>query len=323
MTIPYARLGASRLDVSRLCLGAMNFGRLATADESFEILDHAQAQGINYIDTSNSYSTPEETGISERILGEWFAQGGGRREKTVLATKVFEDTSSWPNNGGLSALNIRRACDASLKKLQTDYIDVYQMHHIDRGARWEEVWEAYEVLRMQGKILYAGSSNFAGWHLALAQGEARKRHFLGLVSEQHMYNLAERTIELEVLPAAQHLGIGVIAYSPLAGGLLTDPASSTGRRSTAEFAARAERHASQLTRTAALAAELGASVSQLALAWLLSRPGLIAPIVGPRTVEQLNSLLPATELQLEQSVQDELDAIWPGPGGAAPEAYAW
>lgn len=319
----YTSLGSSRLDVSPLCLGTMNFGRHASADDSFEIMDAAHAAGINYFDTANSYSTPDHPGISEGIIGEWFAKGGQRREKTVLATKLFEDTDPWPNNGGLSALNIRRACDASLSRLGTDYIDVLQMHHVDRGARWEEIWEAYEVLRAQGKILYAGSSNFAGWHLAVAQNAAEKRNFFGLVSEQSVYNLAERTIELEVLPAAQHLGIGVVVWSPLSGGLLTEPtAGTTGRRASAEFVERASRYTDQLAGTRAIASDLGATVSQVALAWLLTRPGIVAPIIGPRTLEQLTSLLPAADLTLGDAALAELDRLWPGPG-AAPEAYAW
>lgn len=320
----YAPLGSSRLDVSRLCLGTMNFGRHASAEESFGIMDAAIAAGINYFDTANSYSIPGHPGVSETIIGQWLARGGGRREKTVLATKLFESTDSWPNNGGLSALNIRRACDASLQRLQTDYIDILQMHHVDRRAQWDEVWEAFEVLRAQGKILYTGSSNFAGWHLALAQSAARDRHFLGLVSEQSIYNLAQRTIELEVLPAAAHLGIGVVAWSPLAGGLFAGaPADAVGRRASGDGDARAERYAPELRHTSALAAARGMTVPQLALAWLLSRPGITAAIVGPRTVAQLEGLLPAAQIALDDEVCAELDRLWPGPGGAAPEAYAW
>lgn len=319
----YSQLGVSRLEVSALCLGTMNFGRLASADDSFEIMDAAHEHGINYFDTANSYSVPTESGISERIIGEWFAQGGLRREKTVLATKMFESTDPWPNNGGLSALNIRRACEASLRRLGTDYIDIYQMHHVDRAARWDEVWEAFEVLRDQGKILYAGSSNFAGWHLAVAQAAAKERNFFGLVSEQSVYNLAQRTIELEVLPAARHLGIGVVAWSPLSGGLLAGGSSTSGRRSSPEAIARFAQHADQLEATARIASELSLTVPQLSLAWLLSRPGVVAPIVGPRTIDQLTQLLPAHEASLAVEVLDALDVIWPGPGGEAPEAYAW
>ncbi|WP_243075444.1 aldo/keto reductase [Microbacterium sp. SS28] len=319
----HTTLGRSRLEVSRLCLGTMNFGSHVDTQGSHAILDRAHAVGINYIDTANRYGPADRPHASEEILGEWFAQGGGRRERTVLATKVFEQTDAWPNNGGLSALNIRRACDASLRRLRTDHIDVYQMHHIDRGAPWDEVWEAFDVLRAQGKILYAGSSNFAGWHLAVAQGEARARGGLGIISEQSVYSLAQRTVELEVLPAAQHLGIGVVAWSPLAGGLLAGTGGSSGRRATPEFAARLAAHRDALDRTAALADEAGVSMPVLALAWLLSRPGVDATIVGPRTAEQLDALVPAAEVAVEPLVLEALDAVWPGPGGPAPEAYAW
>ena len=240
----------------------------------------------------------------------------------MLATKLFESTDPWPNNGGLSALNIRRACDASLTRLRTDYIDVLQMHHVDRGSRWDEVWEAFEVLRAQGKILYAGSSNFAGWHLAVAQHAAERRNFLGLVSEQSVYNLAERTVELEVLPAAEHLGIGVVIYSPLGGGLLAGESAEGVRAGSPEILARRERHREQVRATVAIADDLGATLPQVAIAWLLTRPAVVAPIVGPRTLEQLTSLIPAEALSLDAAVLEELDRIWPGPG-AAPEAYAW
>lgn len=322
MTVGYARLGSSRLEVSQLCLGTMNFGRSAEPDAAFEIMDAAHGAGINYFDTANTYSAPGKPSVSERIIGDWFEQGHGRRERTVLATKLFESTDPWPNNGGLSALNIRRACDASLSRLKTDYIDVLQMHHVDRGSRWDEVWEAFEVLRAQGKILYVGSSNFAGWHLAVAQHAAAQRNFLGLVSEQSVYNLAERSIELEVLPAAEHFGIGVVIYSPLSGGLLAGETAEGVRAGSPETVARRKRHGEQLRATAVIARELGATIPQVAIAWLLTRPAVVAPIVGPRTLDQLNSLIPAASLRLDSSVLEELDRIWPGPG-AAPEAYAW
>ena len=176
--------------------------------------------GINFFDTANVYGRSKGRGATEEIVGRWFAQGDGRRERTVLATKLYVDMGDWPNEGRLSALNIRRACDASLRRLQTDYIDLYQMHHIDRDTPWDEIWEAMEVLRAQGKILYVGSSNFAGWHIAKAQAAAAERHFMGLVSEQSLYNLIARKVELEVLPAAADFGVGVIPWSPLQGGLL-------------------------------------------------------------------------------------------------------
>ena len=216
----YTHLGRSGLSVSRLCLGTMNFGPQTNEADSFAIMDRAHEAGLNFFDSANVYGWVKGEGITEQIVGRWFAQGGGRREKTVIATKLYGSMSDWPNDTFLSALNIRRACDASLRRLQTDYIDLYQMHHVDRATPWEEIWEAFEVLRQQGKILYAGSSNFAGWHIAQAQEAARARHFLGLVSEQSIYNLLTRDIEREVVPAAETYGLGIIPWSPLHGGLL-------------------------------------------------------------------------------------------------------
>ena len=216
----FTHLGRTGLTVSRICLGTMNFGPETDEPTSFSIMDSALEAGINFFDSANVYGRSKGRGATEEIVGRWFAQGGGRREKVVLATKLYGDMGDWPNDGKLSALNIRRACDASLKRLQTDYIDLYQMHHIDRRTGWDEIWEAMEVLRAQGKILYVGSSNFAGWHIAKAQAAAARRNFMGLVSEQSHYNLLTRQIELEVLPAAQDYGLGVIPWSPLASGLL-------------------------------------------------------------------------------------------------------
>ena len=228
----YIHLGRSGLSVSRLCLGTMNFGPLTPAPEAHAIMDHAHEIGINFFDTANRYggvqSPPGQLaqhdqshpGWTEEIIGEWFAGGGGRRERTVLATKLYGAMGDWPNEGKLSALNIRRACEASLRRLGTDYIDLYQMHHVDRDTPWDEIWQAMEVLVAQGKILYVGSSNFAGWHIAQANDTAAARGFFGLVSEQSIYNLLTREIELEVLPAAIEYGVGVIPWSPLQGGLL-------------------------------------------------------------------------------------------------------
>jgi aryl-alcohol dehydrogenase-like predicted oxidoreductase len=231
----------------------------------------------------------------------------------------------WPNEGRLSVLAIRKACEASLTRLRTDHIDVYQMHHIDRDAWWDEVWQAMELLVQQGKILYVGSSNFAGWHIARANEIARARNFLGLASEQSIYNLSARTIELEVLPAVQEYGMGLIAYSPLAGGLLAGAVSKVeeGRRSSEYLQGEILEARDQLVQWESLCAELGERPSDVALAWLLSRPGVTAPIIGPRTVEQLNASMRALEIQLAPEVLAKLDEIFPGPGGAAPEAYAW
>src|SRR6478672_5796441 len=216
----YTHLGRSGLSVSRLCLGTMNFGPFTEEPDAHAIMDRAHDKGINFFDTANVYGWGENRGWTERIVGDWFAQGAGRRERTVLATKLYGDMGDWPNEGKLSALNIRRACDASLTRLQTDHIDLYQMHHVDRDAHWDEIWQAMDVLVAQGKVLYIGSSNFAAWHIVKANEAARRRHTLGLVSEQSLYNLNARMVELEVLPACADYGLGVIPWSPLGGGLL-------------------------------------------------------------------------------------------------------
>ncbi|HEY8451413.1 MAG TPA: aldo/keto reductase, partial [Natronosporangium sp.] len=211
----YRNLGRSGLLVSRLCLGTMNFGPQTSEPDSFAIMDRALEHGINFFDTANVYGWKLGEGVTENIIGRWFDQGGGRRDKVVLATKVFGKMSEWPNDRGLSARHIIRACEDSLRRLRTDWIDLYQMHHVDRSTPWEEIWQAMEVLVAQGKVRYVGSSNFAGWHLVAAQESAARRHFLGLVSEQCIYNLVTRHVELEVLPAAMAYGIGIIPWSPL------------------------------------------------------------------------------------------------------------
>src|SRR6185369_11875639 len=216
----YVQLGRSGVKVSRLCLGTMNFGPETSETDSFAIMDRALELGLNFFDTANVYGWKVGEGWTEQIVGRWFAQGGGRREKVVLATKVFGRMGQWPNQSRLSALHIRRACEESLRRLQTDHIDLYQMHHIARSTPWEEIWQAMEQLVSEGKVLYVGSSNFAGWDIATAQAAAKERHFMGLVSEQSLYNLNARMIELEVIPACRHYGLGLIPWSPLGGGLL-------------------------------------------------------------------------------------------------------
>jgi aryl-alcohol dehydrogenase-like predicted oxidoreductase len=320
----YRRLGRTALRVSPLCLGTMNFGPLTTEPDSHAIMDRALELGINFFDTANRYGGPKGPGTTEEIVGTWFAQGGQRREKVVLATKLFGPMTDWPNDGGLSARHIRAACDDSLRRMQTDHIDLYQMHHIDRSAPWDEVWQAMETLVLQGKILYVGSSNFAGWHIAQANEAAKARHFVGLVSEQSLYNLASRTIELEVLPAARFYGLGVIPWSPLAGGMLGGNLGSgdTARRKSVQ--PRYEHMRPALERWEKLCADLGEEPAAVALAWLLQQKGVTAPIIGPRTMEQLEGAsLRALEITLDGPTLTTLDEIFPGPGGRAPEAYAW
>ena len=321
----YVQLGRSGLKVSRLCLGTMNFGPMTTEPDSFAIMDQALELGINFFDTADVYGWELGEGITENILGRWFAQGGGRREKVVLATKVFGRMGEWPNQSRLSALHIKQACEDSLRRLQTDHIDLYQMHHVDRRTPWEEIWQAMEQLYREGKILYVGSSNFAGWHLAQAQEMAKQRHFLGLVSEQSLYNLNDRMIELEVIPACEAYGIGFIPWSPVARGLLAGALqpNTTGRRADEDLQETIEKCRPQLVAYEQLCKETGEAPAHIALAWLLHQPMVTAPIIGPRTLDQLDGTMRALELTLSKDVLKRLDEIFPGPGGAAPEAYAW
>jgi aryl-alcohol dehydrogenase-like predicted oxidoreductase len=321
----YTQLGRSGLKVSRLCLGTMNFGPFSTEAESFEIMDKAHELGLNFFDTANVYGWKLGEGVTEQIIGRWFAQGGGRREKTVLATKVFGRMGDWPNQSRLSALSIRQAVEGSLKRMQTDYIDLYQFHHIDRLTPWEEIWQACETLVAQGKVLYVGSSNFAGWQIAKANEAAKARHFMGLVSEQSLYNLKDRMIELEVIPACRDYGLGLIPWSPLGGGLLGGALEKLekGRRASEDKQKQIEENRPQLEKWEAFCKELGEQPADVALAWLAANPVVTAPIIGPRTLEQLTGALRALELKLDEATLKKLDEIWPGPGGEAPEAYAW
>jgi aryl-alcohol dehydrogenase-like predicted oxidoreductase len=318
----YTQLGRTGLSVSRFCLGTMAFGREADEPTSVRIMDRALELGINFYDTANVYGQPR--GITEEIVGRWLAQGGGRREKIVLATKVYGAVGADPNDRGLSAYHIRRACESSLRKLQTDHIDLYQMHHIDRATPWDEIWQAMEQLVHQGKVLYVGSSNFAAWHIAQAQGAAAARNFLGLVSEQSRYNLAARTIELEVIPACRALGIGILAYGPLRGGILAGGTqeATTGRRSSEGARKLFEKHKTQIDAYEALCREIGVEPAHVAHAWLLQRPGVTSPILGPRMVEQLEHSVKSAEVKLSDDVMARLDTIWQSPG-EAPESYAW
>jgi aryl-alcohol dehydrogenase-like predicted oxidoreductase len=321
----YTHLGRTGLRVSRVVLGTMNFGPQTSEEDSHAIMDAAHTQGVNFFDTANVYGQDKGRGATEEIVGRFFAQGGGRREKTVLATKLYGDMTDYPNDGKLSALNIRRALDASLTRLQTDYIDLYQFHHIDRDTPWEEIWQAIEVAVQQGKILYTGSSNFAGWHIAQAQEAAKARHFTGLVSEQSIYNLIVRDVEREVLPAAQAYGLGVIPWSPLQGGLLAgvlDKEAEGSRRRDGRAAESLEKLRPQIEKYEAFAAELGHSPAELALAWLLHQPAVTAPITGPRTMNQLDTAIASVDISLDADARGRLDEIFPGHK-TAPEDYAW
>jgi len=326
----YTTLGRTGLSVSRLCLGTMNFGPKTTESDSFTIMDRAIEHGINFFDTANVYGWKLGEGVTEQIVGRWFGQGAGRREKVVLATKVFGRMSEWPNDRGLSARHIVRACDDSLRRMQTDWIDLYQMHHVDRTTPWEEIWQAMGQLVDAGKVLYVGSSNFAGWHLAAAQEAANRRYFLGLVSEQCIYNLLTRHVELEVIPAAVHYGVGIIPWSPLHGGLLSGALrklreGNAGRSAEGRSSETLEEHRNTIEAYEKLCADLGHDPADVALGWLLSREGVTAPIIGPRTVDQLDASLGALSVDLDDATLAKLDELFPpvGSGGPGPEAWAW
>lgn len=333
MAVEHRRLGANGVLVSNLCLGTMNFGWVTEDKDAFAIMDRALELGINFFDTADVYGGwSQYRGKTEEIIGSWLAQGGGRRDAVVLATKVYNpadkpDEIAEPNHNGrsLSAMKIKRHAEGSLKRLQTDWIDLYQMHHVDREAPWAEIWEGFDNLQKQGKVVYVGSSNFAGWDIATACQEADKRGKLGLVSEQSIYHLDNRMIELEVIPAARHYGLGVIPWSPLGGGLLGGALEklASGRRASDDFAKRVEAKRPQLEKYEALCKELGYAPAEVALGWLLQNPVVTAPIIGPRTIEQLESAVKATEIEFTPEIMEKLDEIFPGPGGEAPKAYAW
>lgn len=332
MAVQHRRLGRHGVLVSNLCLGTMNFGWQTSEEDSFKIMDRALELGINFFDTADVYGWAVEHGLTEEIIGKWFAQGGGRREAVVLATKVFNPVSrkankAEPNSDGrsLSAVKIKKHCDGSLKRLQTDYIDLYQMHHVDRECPWSEIWEGFSSLTTQGKIVYTGSSNFAGWDIATANQEAFHRNMTGLVSEQSVYHLDNRMVELEVIPAARHYGMGLIPWSPLGGGFLAGALEkqSAGRRSSEDFQKKIEEGRDTLEAWEGLCKELGEPPAAVALAWLLHNPIVTAPIIGPRTIEQLESAIRATEISLDEETLKRIDEIFPGPGGEAPKAYAW
>jgi aryl-alcohol dehydrogenase-like predicted oxidoreductase len=326
----YTHLGRAGLKVSRICLGTMNFSLYIDEKASHAIMDAALDAEINFFDTANVYGhhwfepdAPNHPGMTEEIIGNWFAQGGGRRKKVVLATKLGHP--DMPDGKGSSARVIKKSCEDSLRRLKTDYIDLYQMHHIDRDTPWEETWQAMEQLVREGKILYVGSSNFAGWNIAQANEMAKSRHFLGLVSEQAKYHLAERLVEMEIIPACQEYGMGLIPWSPLGGGLLGGVLKKIeqGRRASGELQEQLKQFHPQVEAYEAFCDELGEEPAAVGLAWLLHQPVVTAPIVGPRTIEHLTGAsLRALEIKLSDEQLARLDEIWPGYK-TAPEHFAW
>jgi aryl-alcohol dehydrogenase-like predicted oxidoreductase len=333
----YVHLGRTGLRVSRICLGTACFGYISgkmfnnlemTEERSFQLMDLAIENGINFFDTADVYGWDQGVGLSENVIGHWFAQGNGRRDKVVLATKLYNAMSpkwpqeAWPNQKGISALRIKKACEDSLRRLGTDYIDLYMMHRIDRSAPWEEIWQAMEQLMREGKVLYIGSSNFAGWDIARANELASSRNFLGLVVEQCAYNLLNRKVEMEVLPACAAYGIGVMPWEPLGEGALAGAfhKSEEGLRGASHVAERIEKNRVALEAYERLCAEINEPPAEVALAWLLSNPVVTAPSIGFRKPEHLESAVRAVQLKLSPETLACLNEIFPSPG-TAPEAF--
>jgi aryl-alcohol dehydrogenase-like predicted oxidoreductase len=321
----YNHLGRTGLLVSNLCLGTMNFGPFTSEEDSYKIMDRAFELGINFFDTANVYGWDKGKGVTENIIGRWLAKGEGRRDKIVLASKVYGEMGDGVNESKLSAYHIKKACEGSLKRLQTDHIDLYQMHHVDRATPWEEIWQAMEQLVKEGKVLYIGSSNFAAWNIVEANYKAKERHLLGLVSEQSIYSLRNRHIELEVIPACKAMGMGLIPWSPLGGGILCGvlEGQKEGRRTREPLLKSIDKLRPQLESYEKLCKEFGHAPADVALAWVISNPVVTAPIVGPRTLEQLEANVNASAIKLSEEILNKLNEIWPGPGNQAPEAYAW
>jgi aryl-alcohol dehydrogenase-like predicted oxidoreductase len=331
----YTTLGKSNLVVSRICLGTMHFGGATPEDEAFAIMDRALEMGIQFFDTANVYGGSAGRGATEAIIGRWLQQGGGRRDQIVLATKVYGNMvdPSIPNEArGVSAYKVRKHAADSLRRLQTDHIDLYQVHHIDRRITAEEFWGTFERLVNNGDVLYVGTSNYPGWGLTKYQMQALHRGFMGFVSEQTQYNLLNRIPELEVLPAALDLGIGVLAYMPLAGGLLTGKkAAPAGSRTAAvenEYGLNLSGN-QQFEAFSALCREIGEKEHIVAIAWTLVQPAVTSAIVGIRRMEHLDGIERAASLALDAPTLAKLDQIFdinhgrPLKIAPAPEAYAW
>jgi aryl-alcohol dehydrogenase-like predicted oxidoreductase len=302
----------------------MNFGAITPEKESFKIMDRSVELGINFFDTANVYGGKRGKGITEKIIGRWLAKGGGKRENIVLATKVYGEMGDGVNDRHLSAYHIKKSCEDSLSRLKTDRIDLYQMHHVHRETPWDEIWQAMEQLITEGKIIYVGSSNFAGWDVATACQEAGKRNLLGLVSEQSKYNLFNRKIEREMIPACQYYGVGIIPWSPLEGGILGGviKKTGTGRRNSNENIDKLKHSRNQIVRWEKFCKNIGEDPANVALAWLIHQDGITSPIIGPRTFQQLNSSMRSMEVKFDNESLEKLDVIFP-PAGQSPQYYAW
>ena len=334
MNMEYNYLGRTNLTVSKVCLGTMHFGGPTSEQDSFTIMDRALELGINFFDTANVYGGIP--GRTEEIIGKWLKQGGGRRDKIVLASKVYGDmvrNRTVPNEEkGISAFKVRKHLEDSLRRLETDHLDLYQVHHIDRRITEDEFWNSFSGAEARGEILYLGTSNFPGWGLAKFQMSARQRNLVGIVSEQTMYNLLCRIPELEVIPAAREFGIGLLPYMPLAGGLLTGKKQAVEGSRTSnvskEYGIPLNQN-EQLEAFSSLCRDMGEKEHVVATAWTLANPVVSSAIIGIRTLAHLDDVERIASLQLPADVMKKLDIIFDINHGRAlrmaesPEAYAW
>ena len=319
----YRPLGRTGVQVSALCLGAMNFGGSTPEDEAHQILNKALFAGINFIDTSNNYNQGE----SERVLGRWF-QSSGRRQDVILATKVFRPVGPTINDQGASRYNIIRACENSLRHLQTDHIDLYQLHRPDFNIPQDETLRAFDDLVTSGKVRYIGCSTFPAWYLMEALSISERFKLVRYISEQPPYNLLDRRIENELIPLCQKYGLSVNPWSPIAGGILAGryldqdsfPAGSRAARSES-FRTRVTQRANQVVlRLGEMADERGLTISQLALLWVKDQPGITAPITGPRTLAHLEDALGIADKTLDEADRPLFDALV-HPGNAVADFH--
>jgi len=333
----YRSMGRTGVQVSKICLGCMMFGLRTEPEEAYRIIDKAIEGGINFFDTANAYSL----GRSEEITGEGLKRNS-KRHRIVLATKVFAPMNQDdPNARGIHRRHIIEQCEASLKRLQTDYIDLYQIHRPVASVPIDETLRALDDLVRSGKVRYIGTSTYAAWQLVESLWVAKEYGLNRFVTEQPPYNLLERRVERELLPMARTYGFAIIPWSPLAGGLLTGKYTKDGdqpenTRFTKEWNGWRAQEAFQqalkvVDQLKALAESKGCTLSQFSLAWVAQQPGITSPIIGPRTLEQLEDNLRAADLTLSEEELKKIDAIVP-PGRAVfpmynadfgPHPYRW
>jgi len=312
----YRRLGRSGLHISAVVLGTMNFGRPTQKDEAFQMVDMSLDAGINLFDCADIYAQGE----SERMLGEAFNRNG-KRQDVLITSKVFNKTGPGPNDSGNSKHHILKACEDSLKRLQTEYIDIYFLHRSDFNVPQEESLEALDLLVRQGKIRYVGCSTHPPWRVVEALWIADKHHYPKFICEQPPYNLLDRRAENEIVPMCRDYDLGILAWGPLAHGVLADrytdaaklPEGSRGTLKTI-YRDRITREGIEVgMKIVKRSEEKGCTAAQFAVAWMLYQPGITAPILGPRNLDQLEGLLPAVDIKLDDDDLKFCDTLVP-PG---------